>query len=74
MVETSALLAWLAAALLVAAAAFWLKPVRGLLLQRLNGRTRLKAEQVESASRLLMGAVCLSAVAALLAVAGWMFG
>lgn len=74
MVETSALLAWLSAALLFAAAASWFKPVRGLLLQRLNGRATLRAERVESTSRLLLGAVCLSAVAALMAIAGWLFG
>jgi hypothetical protein len=74
MLETSDMLGWFAAALLFAAVAAWLKLGRGPLLQRLNGRTAVKADQVESASRLLVIALGVSAVAAIVAVAGWMFG
>jgi hypothetical protein len=74
MLETSDMLGWFAAALLFAAVAAWLKLDRGPLLQRLNGRTAVKADQVESASRLLVIALGVSAVAAIVAVAGWMFG
>ena len=74
MLETSGFLGWLAAALLFAAGAAWLKLGRGPVLQRLNGRAKLKTEQVEGASRLLMAAVGLSAVAAVVALSGRMFG
>ena len=70
MLETSALLGWLSAALLFAAVAAWLKLGRGPVLQRLNGRGPLEKDQVENASRLLVIAVGLSAVAAILAVIG----
>jgi hypothetical protein len=74
MLETSGFLGWLSAALLFAAVAAWLKLGRGPLLQMLNGRDPLKTAQVEGASRLLVIAVTLSAVAAGLAIAGSMFG
>lgn len=74
MVATSSMLGWLAAALLFAAVAAWLKLRRGPLQQRSNGRAMLKTDQVEKASRLLVIALGVSAVAAIVAVAGWMFG
>ena len=74
MLETSGFLGWLSAALLFAAVAAWLKLGRGPLLQMLNGIDPLKTGQVEGASRLLVIAVTLSAVAAGLAIAGSMFG
>ena len=74
MLETAGLLGWLSAALLFAAVAAWLKLGRGPLLQRLNGRATPDTGQIESASRLLVGAFGFSAVAALLAIVGWMFG
>jgi hypothetical protein len=70
MLETSGLLGWLSAALLFAAGAAWLKLGRGPILQRLNGRRPVETGQVENASRLLMVAVGLSAVAAVLALVG----
>lgn len=70
MLETSALVGWLSAALLFAAVAAWLKLGRGPVLQRLNGRRPLEKDQVEKASRLLVLAVGVSAVAAILAVVG----
>jgi len=74
MLETAGLLGWLSAAILFAAVAAWFKLGRGARFQWLNGRSELKTEQVESASRLLMVAVALSAVAAVLAITGRMFG
>ena len=69
------MLGWLSAALLFAAGAAWLKLGRGpLLSQGLDGRVPLKSEQLENASRLLVIAVGVSAVAALLGIVGWMFG
>lgn len=68
------MLGWLAAALLFAAVAAWSKLRRSPLLQRLDGRATLKTDQVESASRLLLIALGVSAVAAIVAIAGWMFG
>lgn len=74
MLDAAGYLGWLSAALLFAAATAWLKLFRGPLLQRLNGRVTLKTEQVESASRLLVAAVALSAIAAALVISGRMFG
>lgn len=74
MLETAGQLGWLSAGVLFAAVAAWLKLGRGPLLRRLNGRSALETQQVESASRLLVVAVGLSAVAAVLAIAGQMFG
>ena len=74
MLETSNMLGWLAAALLFAAVAAWLKLGRGSLLQRLNGRAALRADEVERASRLLVIALGVSVVAAIVAVTGSMFG
>lgn len=74
MLEMSGSLGWLSAALLFAAGAAWLKLGRGPVLQRLNGRGTLKTEHFEGASRLLLAAVGLSAVAAVLAISGLMFG
>ena len=67
MLETSSLLGWLAASLFAAGAAC-LTLARRTSLQKLNGKAALKTDEVEIASRLLVSAVCLSAVAAILAV------
>ena len=74
MLNTSGMLGWLAAALLFAAIAAWLKLRRGPLLPRFNGRATLKTDEVESASRLLVIALAVSVVAAVLAIAGRVFG
>lgn len=74
MLELSALLGWLSAALLFAAGAAFFKLRRSPVLQRLTGRAGLKFDQFEGAYRLLLAAVGLSAVAAVLAVSGFMFG
>jgi hypothetical protein len=74
MLESAGFLGWLAGALLFAAVAAWLKLGRRPMLQRLDGRSALNNQQVERASRLLLMAVGLSAVAAALAIAALMFG
>jgi hypothetical protein len=74
MLESAGFLGWLAGALLLAAVAAWLKLGRRPLLQRLDGRSALNNQQVEQASRLLLMALALSAVAAALAIAALMFG
>ena len=74
MVEIAGSLGWVSAALLFAALAAWIKLGPRLLHQRLDGRATMKTEPVEIASRLLVLAVGLSAVAAILAVAGWISG
>lgn len=70
MVETARLLGALAAMLLVAAVAVWVRLFRGPQLQSLDGSAARKAGNAEAASQLLVLAAVLSAVAAFLAVAG----
>ena len=74
MLESAGFLGWLAGALLFAAVAAWLKLGRRPTLQRLDGRTALNNQQIERASRLLLVAVGLSAIAAGLALVALMFG
>ena len=73
MTEVSVLLAALAAALLFASLAAWLKLTGRVSLRRLDGRT-VNPQDSEDASRLLAIAFGVSAVAAILAMAGLMFG
>ena len=66
---------WVAAALLFAAAAAWLKlGLTSLQSKSLDGRTTPKSDNVENASRLLAIAFGVSACAAIVAIAGKMFG
>ena len=74
MLNTSSMLGWLAAALLFAAVAAWLKLRRGPRLPRTNGSEAVKTDEVENASRLLVIALAESVVAAVLAIAGSVFG
>jgi hypothetical protein len=71
MLEVAHVLGFLAATLLIVAVAAWINLLRGPELQRLDGRAAPRVRSVEIASRLLVLAVTLSAVAAILAVAGW---
>jgi hypothetical protein len=73
MLELSYLLGWLAAALLLLAVTLSFRPGPGRLLQRLNGLIATANDDMENVSRLLVGAVVLSAMAAVLAIARWMF-
>ena len=74
MIEFSGIFGWLAAAVLFAAIAAWVKLGRQPRLQRLNQRAPRDEGQIENASRLLVIAVSCCAVAAVIALAGWMFG
>ncbi len=74
MAEMAPILGWLAAAVLFAAGAAWLKMGRRPLLRKLNGNDGIeRGQQVENASRLLFIAGGTSAVAAIVAIFGLMF-
>lgn len=74
MLDVAGYLGWISAALLFVAATAWLKLLLAPRLRTLNGRDRWIAQPVENASRLLIIAVGLSAIAAALAIAGRVFG
>ena len=71
MLEVARDLGAFSAALLIIAVSVWAKLFRGPELRRLDGFSEPKVRNVEIASRLLALAVALSAVAAILAIAGW---
>jgi hypothetical protein len=71
MLEVSRVLGFFAAVLLVMAVASWIKLFRGPELQRLDRSPAPKAGNVEAASQLLVLTAVLSAVAAFLAIVGW---
>ena len=71
MPETARIIAFSSAAFLLASIAIWAKMLRGPLLQRLDGRRASNAAAAQLASQVLMVAFGLSALAAFLAVAGW---
>ena len=70
MLEIARVVGFFAAILLLVAVAAWIKLFRGPELRRLDGRAA-KAGNAEIASRLLALAAVLSAVAASLAIIGW---
>jgi hypothetical protein len=74
MIEVSGMFGWVAAALLFAALAAWLKLGRSPGRQPTDGRAPRDDGEAENASRLLVIAAAASAVAAVLAMAGCMFG
>ena len=71
MIEIARLLGGISAILLVAALATWLNLFHGPILRPINGRARLSDAQTQRGSQLLVIATGVSAVAAILAVAGW---
>lgn len=73
MIEIARLLGGISAILLVAAFATWLNLFRGPILRPINGRARLSDAQTQRGSQLLVVATGVSAIAAVLAVAGWIF-
>ena len=73
MLELSYILGWLAAALLLFAFINSFRPGSGSLLQRLDGLIAAENNDIETVSRLLVGAVFLSGMAAILAISRWMF-
>ena len=70
MIETARFLGNLSAILLLVAIAAGVRSFRNPLLQRLDGKTVFDFPHGETASRLLISAVALSAMAAFLTVGG----
>ena len=73
MIEIARLLGGISAILLVAAFATWLNLFHGPILRPIDGRARLSDGQTRRGSQLLVVATGVSAIAAVLAVAGWIF-
>lgn len=73
MLEVARFLIGISGVLLVAALVTWLNLFRGPVLRPIDGRARLSNAQAELGSQLLVVATGLSAVAAVLAVVGWIF-
>ena len=71
MFEVARALAFLSALLIVISLAIWAMGLRGPLLQRLDGRRASNAAPAALAIKLLTAAFGLSAIAALLAIVGW---
>jgi hypothetical protein len=74
MVDAASLLGWLAAALLFAALAAWVKLGPRPRLQTLDRRAASNRQEVENASRLLLITFAVSSAAAIVAVTGMLFG
>jgi hypothetical protein len=74
MIELARLLGGISALLLVAALATWLNLFRGPILRPIDGRARLSMAQTRRGSQYLGVATGVSAVAAVLAVAGFIAG
>ena len=69
--EAALIFGLFSAALLIGAVLAWMRLGRGPSLQRIDGRLEPTSGQAEFASQLLALAFGVSAVAAILAVAGW---
>ena len=75
MLEGARLLAGFSALLLLAAILVWAKLLDGPLLQRLDGSRVSNARPAAlAARRILVAALGASAIAAVVAIAGWMIG
>lgn len=71
MLEAAHILASLAVILLIVSIAVWANPLGRPLLRRLNGSAVAYRGHLQIAALLLLTAVGLSAVAAIMAIAGW---
>ena len=71
MLEAARFLASIAVILLIVAVAAWVTPLGRPLLRRLNGSAVANVGNLQIAALLLLAAFGLSAVAAILAIAGW---
>ncbi len=71
MIEAAQILGCFSAVVLIVAIAAWVKLFRGSALQRLDGCAEPNVGNIQLASQLLVLAVSLSAVAALLALVGF---
>lgn len=74
MLDLAQILSGASAALLVAALATWMNLFRGPVLRPIDGRARLSGAQRELGAGLLVLATGVSAIAAVLAIAGWISG
>jgi hypothetical protein len=74
MLVVAQMLAFSSAILLVTSIAIWAGLLRGPLLQRLDGSRAVNVRPAELAVKALALAVGVSALAALLAIVGWVFG
>jgi uncharacterized iron-regulated membrane protein len=73
MLEAGGIFGLFAALMLVASVVIWAKRLRGPLLLRLSGRRKSNVRPTELVSEVLVLALGLSAVAAGLAIVGWIF-
>ena len=71
MLEVARILASIAVILLIVAIAAWANPLGRSPLRRLDGSAVANGGNLQIAALLLLAAVGLSAVAAILAIAGW---
>jgi hypothetical protein len=71
MAEVARALGFFSALLMVLSFAIWANCLRGPLLQRLDGQRASNAAPAALAIKLLMAAFGVSAVAAVLAIVGW---
>lgn len=71
MPEVALILAFASALLMMISFAIWANWLRGPLLQRLDGQRASNAAPAALAIKLLMGAFVVSALAAALAIFGW---
>ena len=71
MLEAARILAGVAVILLIVAVAAWANPLGRPQLRRPNGSTVANGGNLQIAALLLLAAVGMSAVAAILAIAGW---
>lgn len=74
MTELASMLGGISAVLLIVALLTWLNLFRGPIFRPIDGRARLSEAQSERGSQLLIVATAFSAVAAVLAIAGWIAG
>ena len=74
MTEFAYLLGGISVILLIAAFATWTNLFGGPILRPIDGRVRLSGAQTERGSILLVVGAGVSAVAAVVAVAGWIAG
>ena len=73
MIGVAGILALCSALLLVASVAIWARMLRGPLMQRLDGARQSNAGPAEVAAQVLVFAFLTSALAAILAVVGWIY-
>jgi len=73
MTDVAGVLALCSALLLIVSVAIWAKVLRGPLMQRLDGGRQSNDEPAEAAAQILVFAFVTSALAAILAIVGWIY-